>query len=69
MTIKKSQVATSDGLYVYDFSGIPQETSCVKVHALFLKDDKQAMGAVASILQSHEEARKCKIVVEETLKL
>ncbi len=39
--IKKSQQATLDGLYVYNFENIPQ--GYIKINNMFLPDDKAAI--------------------------
>lgn len=51
-TIKKSTNQTKDGFYIYNFQDIPQEHCYIKIHNLFLKNDKQAKSKAAQILQS-----------------
>lgn len=40
----------NDGNYIYNFEGLPQDHNYVKVHNLFLKEDKRAIKHACNIL-------------------
>lgn len=49
-TIFKSKQATSDGLYIFNFKTIPQN-SYIQVHNLFGKSDKKMLRKASEMLK------------------